>query len=265
MLPLVCIDVDGTLVGETGSPSAAVWAATEAAVERGQHLALCTARGAFGKSAEFADRLDPAGWHIFHAGASLIHSGTGEEIKAELGLDQVEACADAARANDWVVEFYSTRQYSVDTDTPAARAHAALLGVDFECSGRESLEGGIVRAQFVVDRADTHVALAAAPSGTRATSATSPIQPGVAFVSIVKAGVNKGTAITALAELLDTTAASVMMIGDGHNDVDALTVVGHPVAMGNADEAALAVSDHVVATVAEDGVVEALELSTRLS
>lgn len=264
VLPLVCIDVDGTLVGESGEPTTTVWSAAKAARERGQHLALCTARGAFGSSADFAERLDPDGWHIFHAGASLIHTGTGEEVNEVLDSAQVDACAEVGRSNGWVVEYYSTREYAVESDVPAARAHASLLGVDFERRDRRTLVGGIVRVQFVVERAYTQAAIAAAPRGTAATSATSPMQPEYAFVSVVRAGVDKGTAIVALAAKLGTTASSVMMIGDGHNDVEALKVVGHPVAMGNADEAALAVSDHVVASVEKDGVVEALELSRHL-
>jgi Cof subfamily protein (haloacid dehalogenase superfamily) len=251
-------------VGESGEPTIAVWSAAEAARERGQHLALCTARGAFGKSADFAGRLDPDGWHIFHAGASLLHTGTANVVNAVLDTAQVKECAAAGLSNDWVVEFYSTSEYAVETDAPAAREHASLLGVDFECRDRGTLTGGIVRVQFVVELAETQAAITAAPTGTRATSATSPIQPGYAFVSVVRAGVDKGTAIEALAAKLGTTPSSVMMIGDGHNDVDALKVVGHPVAMGNADEAALAVSDHVVASVERDGVAEALELSRYL-
>ncbi len=264
MLPLVCIDVDGTLVGSAGEPTDAVWAAAEAAVARRQHLALCTARGAFGKSWDYAVRLDPGGWHIFHAGASLLHASTGEERNAVLSAGQVQAARAVAEANDWIAEYYEPRQYAVDSDDQAAKDHAALMGVPFVRRGLSELTGDIVRVQLVVPVEASADALAATPEGTQATSATSPIQPGVAFVSITKAGANKGSAIEALAAELGTTADRTMMIGDGHNDVLALKAVGYPVAMGNADEHALAVADRVVADVESDGVVEALALSVDL-
>ncbi len=272
MLPLICIDVDGTLVGPSGEPTEAVWEATDKAVGRGQHLALCTARGAFGKSWDYAVRLDPNGWHIFHAGASLLHAGTGEERNLSLTTDQVNACAAVGAENDWVVEFYETRRYVVDSDHQSAVDHAALMGVPFERRPLSELSNNlsnnlsnrIVRVQLIVPVEDSADALAAAPEGTQATSATSPVQPGVAFVSITKAGANKGTAIERLAAEIGTTAARTMMIGDGHNDVLALEAVGYPVAMGNADQHALAVADRVVADVENDGVVEALELSLTL-
>ena len=40
MLPLICLDVDGTLVGRAGEPSAALWSAADAARERGQRSSL---------------------------------------------------------------------------------------------------------------------------------------------------------------------------------------------------------------------------------
>lgn len=264
VLPLICIDVDGTLVGPSGEPTEAVWAATAAAVARGQHLAICTARGAFGKSWDYAVRLDPNGWHIFHAGASLLHAGTGEERNLSLTTDQVSACVAVAADNDWVAEFYETRRYVVDSSHQSAIDHAALMGVPHEQRPLTDLTGEIVRVQLIVPVDRSADALAAAPEGTQATSATSPVQPGVAFVSITKDGANKGTAIERLAAEIGTTAAQTMMIGDGHNDVLALKAVGYPVAMGNADEHALAVADQVVADVEADGVVEALELSLHL-
>ena len=56
----------------------------------------------------------------------------------------------------------------------------------------------------------------------------------------------------------------VMAIGDSYNDLTMIRDCGIGVAMGNAVPAALAVASHVVADVDADGLVEALELSTRL-
>ncbi len=264
MLKLICIDVDGTLVGTAGDPSDAVWTATKRAIDQGQHLALCTARGAFGKSWEYAKQLDPAGWHIFHAGAALIHTGTGERITAELSLDQVAHCEAAAARNGWVIEFYDTDGYAVASDDQKAQDHAALMGVTFVPRERSALEGAIVRVQFVVAQDQANAVLAEVPAGTRGTAAVSPVQPGVAFVSIIDEAVNKGTAAGEIAARLGIGLDGVMMVGDGHNDLDALRVVGHPVAMGNAAQEVLDVATHVVGHVDDDGLVEALLLSETL-
>ena len=52
-----------------------------------------------------------------------------------------------------------------------------------------------------------------------------------------------------------------MYVGDAGNDAPALKVVGHPVAMGNADAAARAAAAHTVADVENAGLAQALELA----
>ena len=73
---LVCLDVDGTLVGSAGQPTAGVWAAAARAREAGIHLAMCTARIAIGGAWSWAVHLDPDGWHLFQTGASIVHTAT---------------------------------------------------------------------------------------------------------------------------------------------------------------------------------------------
>jgi hypothetical protein len=52
-----------------------------------------------------------------------------------------------------------------------------------------------------------------------------------------------------------------MYIGDAGNDVPALLVVGHPVAMGDAAPAVRQVAKHSVAPPDDGGVAEALEIA----
>ena len=59
MLQLVCIDVDGTLIGESGEPTNGVLDAIMHARSLGQTLALSTARGAMGPTADYASLLNP--------------------------------------------------------------------------------------------------------------------------------------------------------------------------------------------------------------
>ncbi len=264
MLPLVCIDVDGTLVGSSGTPTSGVWAAADAAVRRGQHLALCTARGAFGPTWGHARRLDPDGWHVFHAGAALVHAGTGAVRAEPLDPAMVAACASLAAGRGWVFEHYAPADYTTDSAHPLAVAHAGLLGVPHRARPASSLEGPCVRVQFVVPLAEAGAVVAAAPAGVEITVATSPVMPDVAFVTATPPGVDKARAIEAVAAELGVGMDEVMMVGDGHNDLAAIRAVGHGTAMGNAEPEVLAAARHVVGHVDDDGLAEALELSARL-
>jgi hypothetical protein len=264
VLPLVCIDVDGTLVGSAGTPTDAVWSAAAAAVGRGQHLAICTARPPFAITWGYAERLDPSGWHIFHNGAALVQTGSRASRPWPLRSEHVQQCVATAAQRRWVLEHYDVFEMAVDSDATLAVEHAGLLGVAHQRRDPATLAGPMVRVQYVVPIAEAPAAVAAAPAGTEAHAATSPVMPGAAFVSVTLEGVTKAAAIVELATVLGVPLAEVMMVGDAANDIAAMGVVGHPVAMGNADPATRAVARHHVAHVDGDGLAEALALSAEL-
>ncbi|WP_137843290.1 Cof-type HAD-IIB family hydrolase [Microbacterium sp. 2FI] len=67
-------------------------------------------------------------------------------------------------------------------------------------------------------------------------------------------GVNKGSTILQLLNLLGMDAGSAIGIGDSANDVEMLDVCGVGIAMGNADQAIKAAADEVTTSVLDDGV-----------
>src|SRR5678816_1897837 len=75
---LVCIDVDGTLVGSGGAVNERVWPAAARAREAGVALAVCSGRPGFGVTRALAAQVDPSGWHCFQNGASVVHLGSGQ-------------------------------------------------------------------------------------------------------------------------------------------------------------------------------------------
>ncbi len=266
VLPLICIDVDGTLVGSSHVPTEAVWHAAAAATARGQHLALSTARGAFGPTLDYARRLDPDGWHVFHNGGALIHTGSGEIRGSKVADEVVSAASDIADAHGWLIEFYSADDYTVETENKIAADHAALMGVPLVSRTRDTLQSEIVRVQFVVPiEIATMVYAEMSAQDAVVVGATSPVQPGVVFVSCTRPGVSKGAAISRIAKEMSISIDDVMMVGDGDNDIEALGAVGHGVAMANAVPDAKAAASYEVAHVDADGLVEALELSTTLA
>ena len=265
MIPLICIDVDGTLVSSTGVVTSGVWEAVDRALDRGQHLALSTARGAFAASWDMAIRLDPSGWHVFHAGGATVHTGTSEARGHALSPSQVTEAMRIAAENGWTLELYSADAYAVEDETEAAVEHAGLMGLPYIRTPLADFAAAnelIVRVQFVVP--ETHIAAvsnAMTPLGLSVTSATSPIMPGTAFVSATQTGITKATGIEAICVELGLTIDQVMMIGDGLNDLPAIEAVGHPVAMGNAAPEVAALARYHVAHVDDDGVAEALDRS----
>ncbi len=79
------------------------------------------------------------------------------------------------------------------------------------------------------------------------------------YCELINPRVDKGQALQAVAEHLGLPIASVAAIGDGENDATLLQAAGVAFAMGNATPHVKAIADHVVGSVEEDGVAEAIE------
>ena len=78
-------------------------------------------------------------------------------------------------------------------------------------------------------------------------------------IEINAAGVNKGTSLVALGEMLGIPRESIMACGDGDNDVHLLREVGFGVAMANAQPQVKEAADYITASNDEDGVARVIE------
>lgn len=264
MIKLVCIDVDGTLVGSTDEPTAEVWQATEKARKSGLVLATCTGRGAFGVTTEFSRRVNPVGWHIFHNGAAIMNVESGQIDAVEMQQDHIEYAEKVAKDNGWVIEFYAGNEYTVDSDEPFALRHARIMGVPHQRRDRSALTSPIVRMQIVTDESELPgVQEAFQLDGLELAPATAPSLPGDVFISIMSKGVSKATGIQKLCDIHGFDMAETMMIGDSLNDIAAIESVGHSVAMGNANPQIKRRAKYLVSHVDENGVVDALEIAQK--
>lgn len=258
---LICIDIDGTLVGSSGDVHPDIWSAVVRVRQAGIRLAVCSGRPALGLAIDFANRLEPAGWHSFQNGASVINAGTGEARSQYLPESAVAQLVTRARSNHYALELYTDTEYAIESITQRAREHAALLGVPFVPRAFESLRGRVVRAQWMVALHELDAILAEPTVGLEVAASTSPVMPDTVFVGMTPAGVNKSVAVRAIAKEYAVPLSHVMFVGDGGNDVAAMQAVGTPVAMANAEPHVRAVASHVTGHVDQAGLVGALELA----
>ncbi|HET7546092.1 MAG TPA: Cof-type HAD-IIB family hydrolase [Polyangiaceae bacterium] len=261
MIHLVGIDVDGTLLGSSGKIHPDVWDATRRARAAGIHLALCSGRPAFGLALEYARGLDAEGWHVFQNGASIVDVATGKSRSVPLPVDVVRGLIARARSTGDLLELYTDDELANESSSPLAHEHARLLGVRFEVRPFESLTQPIVRAQWLVSH-EAGRQLAAVPHpALEIALSTSPLMPETTFVGITSAGVSKGSAMRTVADEYRIPLREVMYVGDAENDLSALQIVGHPIAMANAAAAVLKIATRRVDHVDAGGLAQALELA----
>ncbi len=261
MIALICIDVDGTLVGSAGGVSPAIWAAAARLRARGVRLAVCTGRPGFGLAREFAARLDPDGWHVFQNGASVVRLPDGETRSAALAPSSVRELVARARVLDRPLELYGDAEYAVESHGARARQHAALLGVPFAPRDLLSLSVPVVRAQWLLPHHEANLVMTEPHDGLTLAHSLSPVMPDTSFVNVTPAGVDKASSVRHVAEAYGVPLERVMMVGDGQNDVSTMRIVGVPVAMGNAEPAVLAAARYTVGDVDDDGLMEAFALA----
>lgn len=261
MLGLICVDVDGTLVGTGNVVLPQVWEAIARARAAGIHLAICTGRPAVGNALEYARQVDPEGWHVFQNGASIVNVATGESRSEGFPPELLQGLIEKSRRTGRILETYDDTEYAVEDTSDMSVRHADLLGLPFAPRPLDSLTGKIVRAQWLIPYSEQEAVFAEPHEGLTLHPAGSPVMPDTLFVSITREGVSKGSAIRHIAEIYGVPMNKVMMVGDGHNDVLAMQVVGYPVAMGNADDQARAAARYHVAHVDEGGLVEAIEMA----
>lgn len=262
---LICLDVDGTLLGASGEVSANVWRALDRARAAGIRLAMCSGRPGFGVTRALATQIEPDGWHCFQNGASILHLGDRISKSAAIPSGVIAMLVERARRHARVFELYTDDEYVTESEAEVARAHAGILGLEFAPRAYETLHPPIVRAQWIVEHHELEDVISEAHPELEISPSLGPALPDHVFVNLTRQGVDKGSAVRAVAEAYDIALADVMYVGDGFNDTPALRIVGMPVVMRNAEEAALALGKHVVGTVAEDGVVQAVEMALSMS
>jgi len=261
VIRLISLDVDGTLVGASGTVPPDVWSVAARLRAAGIQVAICSGRPAFGGTLAMAERLDPDGWHVFQNGASIVHLATGQSMSTPLGPGAHELLVERARRSRRIFELYTDSTYAVESNDPIAREHARLLGVPFVARSFDSLDGPVVRAQWLLSSNDVEPTLREPHPGLEVAASTSPLMPKTTFVMITKTGVSKASALSAIAEKYGVSLAEVMHVGDGHNDIEAMAEVGFPVAMGNAPPEVHRAARFHVGHVDQGGLVEALEMA----
>ena len=263
MIPLVILDLDGTIVGKQGHVQDCVWEAIEKAQSAGMKFAVCTGRLCVGQSQKIAQRLGANNLHIFQSGAHIGYT-SGESYKVFALKESIaKHLIEVARDLSLVLEVYTPSTLYVERTTPLSEAHAKMLGTS--AIVRDLIDvvenEPVIRAQWVVTGDEYAQVESLSFEGIQSSSATAPAQKGAYFVSLTQKGVSKGSSLELLAKSMKIDLQHVMAIGDSHGDLPMLERVGFPVVMNNASEDLKALYLHHAGDVENCGIVESIEFA----
>jgi len=254
---LAC-DMDGTLFRSDLKISRRVQDAIAAAQRAGVTVALATGRMP-AAAKPFVELLDLTGPQIYYNGA-LVQTTAGEKLyNLPVETPVAQSVVRFSRNEKMHVNAYVGDTIYVERLSAEAEFTRELNRVNPVVV--PDLEEFLVQAptKLVIVRLPTVEdglipRLRAEFSGQLTVSSSVP-----QYCEMINPKVDKGQALMAVAERLGIPMTAVGAIGDGDNDLTLLQAAGVAFAMGNATSRVKSVADHVVGSVEEDGVAEAIE------
>lgn len=265
---LLALDIDGTLlkwVDDDGNDVTheeippAVYDAVHRALDAGCHVVLASGRSPDGMTG-IADMLELHGeerdrlWVVASNGA-VVFRYPPLEVVHEVTFDAAPAVKAVLAEHPQALVAVEERGvgYRVSDQFPPGELSGRLIVTDVEDIVRHPVSRVIIRDPQAT--ADDFVALAE----RLGLHGTDYVVGWTAWLDLSPMGVSKASGLAHVAEELGLTAADVLAIGDGRNDIEMLRWAGRGVAMGQAVEEVRQAADAVTAPVADDGA--ALEIA----
>lgn len=196
---------------------------------------------------------------ILHNGARVSDLATGRALMRQgLADGSVAAILKAVENVDvrYSAAVFADQSVYAATVDDALRGYAARDGIEFRI--RADLSG--LRASkmlLIVAEEDQEAVLAAVASVER----THVVQSERTYLEVLPQGADKGSALGWMLAQRSASAADVVAVGDGMNDLAMLGVAGIGACVADAHPDVVAAADCVVASCAAGGVADAVDLA----
>lgn len=268
---IVCIDIDGTLLGKNHSYSDRTKSIIEECTKKGVHIVLATGR-LFNNAAYYGRQLGLKSPIIATNGA-VISNENGEIIKtSSIPFEKAMEISKLLIKYKVAFQIYTIKDIYCDSLLCYLGSKyimtKQIMPTNFDINYK--ITGTLKRMEQAIHKSNDGVAkfiaLSTRPEKiARLKEELKKIKDieiygsGRRSVEINYVGVSKGNAIEYLADLNKVPRERVMCIGDNENDISMIKYAGMGVAMGNAISELKDVADYITDTNIEDGVAKALE------
>jgi Cof subfamily protein (haloacid dehalogenase superfamily) len=262
---LLVIDIDGTILGKSGTISPETQAALSRVRQSGIGVRLATGRVPQACH-KVIQQLDLNGCHIFFDGAVIIDPCQKQPVYAQpLAPDLVEEAIEYCHTQHIDLDFYSIGQYFTEEDNWATEIRRNFFKIkptiiNFKgLSLREPMIKGTlavasIEEKELAQRFQRHFQGRLSFSRT-----TTPSYPGIDFINVLDTRVSKGQALNVLTTHLGIPLSEVAAIGDGNNDISMFQDVGMAIAMQDASTEVKIAAHQVTLGVEDNGVSAAID------
>ncbi len=263
---LLALDMDGTLLNSRKQVSPRTAEALERLTAAGVPLCFCTGRNV-GELGPYIEALSFIQYGVLVSGAVVRDLFTGEIISIRpLELQSALEVAKTGKIEDAMVHVLCVEE-SFLTYRDLARleeVHMDIYRPLYEnwTSHVQDIESVLYEHQDDMLKVNLYHATVDARDRSRARLSGKGLMLADAeqtSVECTASGISKAEGLAVLCRHLGCTLNEAAMIGDAGNDLEALSAVGFPVAMGNAEKEVKDLAQLVVADCDHDGIVEAID------
>lgn len=267
---LICIDVDGTLLGENGEIPEENIIAVERAYKKGVQVVISTGR-IYSNAVQISNRIKVKS-PVIAANGAVVKDWYNRKVifHAHFEKYDYEKLFDLLSKYNLVAHFYTMDKvisYSVIGNIAALVYKFKNLSKNHKIYVDSSLtlkslkkklkknEGKIVKCVlYSMDKER----LMQFRKEIEETTDMSVFGAGSYSIEIGPKGVSKGSAVKKLAKYLNIDRKDIICIGDNENDIEMIKYAGLGVAMGNAVDSLKEVADYITDTNINSGVAKVI-------
>lgn len=266
---LVCIDMDGTLLGKKHHISQENIDALRKAHEMGVIIAICTGR-LFYSAMQYSSVLNICGPIIASNGTYIRQRGSEEVIhKNPLSTEEVSIIYNVLEKNN--INFYYVNTFDTAMskhEFPKDHAYVIAnekfkfekkinLVVDEDILRHVKEHNGNVLKVIAIEKED-HEKLIKVKEELRSLDMFEVVSSGEDNVEIMKKGSSKGEAVKILAQKLNIKREEIICIGDNENDISMIKFAGLGIAVANGIDELKRQANYVTDTNMNSGVAKAI-------
>ncbi len=249
---LVALDIDGTLVDGDGVLREDVRQGVARVVAAGVPVVLSTGRGWTSTDIIFDQLQLPPGWAVTANGAMVVKYPP-LEVVSEIRFDPADSIAKVAQAApDAIVGVQEGLVWRVTRPFPDGELHGEV-----RVEPLEELASRPV-SRIVIRDPTSSEAVFAQMARTLGLHEVSYFIGWSAWLDIAPKGIDKASGLQQVVDELGLTAADVLALGDGNNDIEMLQWAGRGVAIGDSGDNVKAAADHVTGRFDDGGTAEEL-------